>query len=122
MRLMSSVAYCLIALALGTRSPAAQTLTVVETNPPSGAHLSSLEPGLVVRFNRPVDHIKSLLLLVRDDTVLATLHPRFKTEPEVLFATAPVLAPGSYRLRWSVRNIDGTEATEGEIPFTLVPK
>ncbi len=119
MRSTLSASVCLAVLCLWAQPSAAQTLNVVETTPPAGATVDSLGEGLIVRFDKPVDHIRSLLSVRRGSDTVATLHPRFKTEPNVLFAQAPALDPGDYRLHWSVRNLDGSEAVEGEIAFTI---
>lgn len=70
----------------------------------------------------PVDHIQSRLYVRQDDKTVATLQPRFKAEPNVLFARAPELVSGRYQLHWSVRKLDGGDVVEGEIAFTLNKK
>ena len=45
-----------------------------------------------------------------------SLHPRLESTPDVLFARAPTLAPGSYKLHWLV---GGSPQFDGEIPFTV---
>jgi methionine-rich copper-binding protein CopC len=105
---------------LAVASPAwAQVIKVVETGPAANAVIDRLPEGVFVRFDKPVDHIHSLLLIKRGSSVVQTLHPRFKTEPQVLFANAPPLPPGDYTLAWSVIALDEKPVAEGEIPFTI---
>jgi hypothetical protein len=44
-----------------------------------------------VRFDRPVDHHKSTLVIKQGDKVIERLRPRLESAPEVLFAAAPTL-------------------------------
>ena len=53
------------------------------------------------------------------DTVIERLHPRLESSPQVLFAAAPTLPPGNYRLHWTVVTIQGTKAISGDIPFQV---
>jgi methionine-rich copper-binding protein CopC len=98
----------------------AQVIKVVETGPAANAVLDRLpDAGVSVRFDKPVDHIHSVIFIKRDGKVLQTLHPRFKTEPQVLFANATPLSPGNYTLAWSVITLEDKHVAEGEIPFTI---
>lgn len=97
----------------------AQTPRVLETMPVDRAVLNDASGELYVRFDRPVDHICSLLLIKRNDVIVRTLHPRFKTEPDVLFALALPLQSGACTFHWSVRSLAGTEVIEGEVPFSI---
>jgi methionine-rich copper-binding protein CopC len=99
----------------------AQALKVMQTGPAANAVLDRSPEGFFVRFDKPVDHIRSVLFIKRAGDIVATLHPRFKTEPQVLFAGAAPLPPGDYTLTWSVIALDDTRVTEGEIPFTIAP-
>lgn len=111
-----------IGLLLFGASALAQSLKVVETSPVDKATVETLGEGVFVRFDQPIDHIRSRLYIMRGDEKMATLHPRFKTEPNVLFAQAPILASGSYVLQWSVRNLEGSEVVEGQISFSIKVK
>ena len=97
----------------------AQVPRVMDTMPADRAVLNNASGEFYVRFDRPVDHIRSLLLIKRDDVVVRTLHPRFKTEPDVLFAMALPLQSGAYTFHWSIRSLAGTEVLEGEVPFSV---
>ena len=47
------------------------------------------------------------------------LTPRLESAPEVLFARAPTLPNGTYRLHWAVRTLAGVKVLEGDIAFTV---
>jgi len=100
---------------------AAQTLKVVETMPAHQAVLpaSAVSGDYYVRFDQPVDHLHSEITIRRDGKVVETLHPRFKTEPNVLFARAPNLAPGRYTMHWSVPAANGSTVYQGEVSFSV---
>jgi methionine-rich copper-binding protein CopC len=106
-------------LAGGAGSAMAQVPRALDTMPADRAVLNNASGEFYVRFDRPVDHIRSLLLIKRDGVIVRTLHPRFKTEPDVLFAMALPLPSGAYTFCWSVRTLAGTEVLEGEVPFSI---
>jgi hypothetical protein len=97
----------------------AQAIKVMQTDPAANAVLERAPEGFSVRFDKPVDHIRSVLFIKRAGQLVKTLHPRFKTEPQVLFASSGPLPPGDYTLSWSVITLEDTHVTEGEIPFTI---
>jgi methionine-rich copper-binding protein CopC len=92
---------------------------VVESTPAAHARIGPKSSAFFVRFDRPVDHIKSTLVIKQGDTVIERLHPRLESAPEVLFAAAPTLPPGSYMLHWAVITLQGTKAISGDIPFQV---
>jgi len=97
----------------------AQPFRVMETMPANGAVISGISSEYYVRFDRPVDHLQSFFLIKSQGKVVERLDLRYKTEPNVLFARAPTLAPGSYTMMWSLRAIDGTQVEEGEVAFSV---
>jgi methionine-rich copper-binding protein CopC len=103
----------------GAGSAMAQAPRVMDTMPADRAVLTNASGEFYVRFDRPVDHIRSLMFVKQDGVVVRTLHPRFKTEPDVLFAMALPLPSGAYSFHWSVRSLAGTEVLEGEVPFSV---
>jgi len=109
----------LAALAAWSGSRAQSDAKVVETRPVAHAVVDKPSEGFYVRFDRPVDHIHSTLLVKRDGKVVETLQPRFKSSPEVLFARAPELPAGDYTLHWSVHALQGSDVIEGEISFSV---
>ena len=97
----------------------AQAAHVVELDPAANAVVDGRTSAFYVRFDRPVDHVRSLLLIKRGDEVIETLQPRLDSAPEVLFARAPTLPPGKYTLHWRVITLTDVQTSEGDIPFTV---
>jgi len=122
---MMTLRHCtLVALICGAfvREPAdawAQTLQVLESVPAANTTISGRSAAFSVRFDRPVDHVRSVLVVKRDGEVIETLQPRLQSAPQVLFARAPTLPAGKYQLYWQVRTMADVETREGEIPFTV---
>jgi len=119
----SSLAALFVPLALVIAgSASAQDVRVMDSKPQAKAVIG--EPGseFYVRFDRPVDHIHSQLAIFRDGQLVERLAPRMESAPEVLFARAPTLPPGSYVLRWNVRTMADVKVIEGDIPFTVTGK
>lgn len=108
------------AAATAARSEAwAQGMRVIETGPAANATIESQAMGFYVRFDKPVDHIRSTLIIERGREVLQTLHPRLKASPEVLFAQVPALEPGDYTFAWVVARLDGGDVERGKIAFSV---
>lgn len=97
----------------------AQDVKVMDSAPKAQAVIGEPSSSFFVRFDRPIDHIHSSLSIWRGSQLVEDLQPRFQTEPNVLFARAPTLPPGDYRLRWTVRTLEGVQVTQGDIPFTI---
>jgi len=95
----------------------ADDLLVMDTGPVNNGVERGRTDEFFVRFNRPVDHIKSEFIIKRDGEVVEVLQPRFKTEPSVLFAERSPLPVGDYTLVWSVRTLEGQQIAVGEIFF-----
>jgi methionine-rich copper-binding protein CopC len=95
----------------------AEELRVMDSGPVNNGVERGRPGEFFVRFNQPVDHIKSEFIIKRGDQVIETLQPRFKTEPNVLFAERSPLPPGNYTLVWTVRALDGQQLAVGEISF-----
>ena len=98
------------------RAASAQDVRVLDSAPRANAVIGRRSSGFYVRFNRPVDHEDSRLTIKQDGRILEVLHPRLESAPDVLFARAPTLQPGSYTLHWV---IGGEPQFDGEIPFTV---
>ncbi len=90
---------------------------VVETMPTNDSTLSGVRDDYFVRFDQPIDHIHSTIDIKQNGKTVQMLHPRFKTEPNVLFARAPNLAPGKYVMHWSVPSANGSTVYQGEVSF-----
>ena len=97
----------------------ADDLKVLETNPPASGVMDTHSDGFFVRFNQPVDHINSRLLVKRGDVVVETLVPRLQSNPNVLFARAPTLPPGQYTLHWVVKTMTDARIEQGDVPFSI---
>ena len=99
----------------------AQDARMMESAPKAKAVIEGRSSEFFVRFDRPVDHIRSQLSITRAGTLVERLTPRLESAPEVLFARAPTLPPGDYSLHWAVKTMTGTNVVEGDIPFTVKP-
>jgi methionine-rich copper-binding protein CopC len=111
----------LVASCIAAPAAFAQTadVHVVDSAPKAHARIGSRSSEFFVRFDKPVDHIKSRLLITQGGRTIETLHPRLESAPEVLFAQAPTLAAGDYQLHWSVVTLQGAQVLEGDIPFKV---
>jgi methionine-rich copper-binding protein CopC len=105
----------------GVSSADAQSadINVMDSAPKAHAHIGRRSSGFFVRFDRPVDHLKSTLVIKQGEKVIESLHPRLESAPEVLFAEAPTLPPGDYSLHWAVITLQGKKAISGDIPFQV---
>jgi methionine-rich copper-binding protein CopC len=108
-------------LSLLCLSPAARAadVNVLETSPVANAVIEGRSTEFFVRFDRPVDHLHSLLEITSDGKVIETLHPRAGTAQDLLFARASTLPPGAYKLHWSVVSMAGAEVAQGDVPFSV---
>jgi methionine-rich copper-binding protein CopC len=98
---------------------AAEDCVMMDSSPAANAVIARRSSEFFVRFDRPIDHVHSTLDIMRDGKSVERLHPRLESAPEVLFARAPTLPAGDYKLHWSVRTMTGADATQGDIPFTV---
>src|ERR1051326_8129028 len=64
----------------------AEELRVMDTGPVSNGVEQGRTDKFFVRFNQPVDHIKSDFVIMRGIQVVRVLQPRFESEPNTLFA------------------------------------
>jgi methionine-rich copper-binding protein CopC len=97
----------------------AQELKVLETGPAANAVLDGVSDFFFVRFNQPVDHVNSRLLIKRGSETVETLQPRLQSNPNVLFARAAGLPAGSYTLHWVVKTLADAKIEQGEVPFSI---
>ena len=115
------IAMLLLALAVAPIANADE-LKVLETGPAANAVLDGVSDGFFVRFDRPVDHVNSRLLIKRGSEVVETLQPRLQSNPNVLFARASTLPPGKYTLHWVVKTLPADAKIEqGDVPFSIGP-
>ncbi len=107
-------------LLLAASARAEGGLRVLASRPSADAILAREDRRFFVRFDRPVDHIRSRLLIRQDNRLVALLEPRLEAEPELLFATTPALEPGRYRFQWQVISLEGALIAEGGVDFTVM--
>ena len=94
-------------------------IAIVDSNPRSQAVIGEPGSNFYVRFDRPIDHEHSNLSIWQGDRLVERLAPRLDSAPEVLFARAPTLPNGVYRLHWAVRTMAGVKVLQGDIAFTV---
>jgi methionine-rich copper-binding protein CopC len=97
----------------------AMAMQVMDSKPTAAAVMDGDETEFFVRFDEPVNHAASRLVVVQDGKVVQTLHPRLESEPNVLYSGVHRLASGTYTLRWTTESMQGHAASQGEIPFTV---
>ena len=118
-RSIGRIGLALVILWLGLQGALARPMRVIESYPVADAVVDGLNAQYFVRFDGPVDHRAARLQIVRDGQVVETLRALLDSAPEVLFASAPRLAPGDYELRWSARSMPDGETTDGTLRFTV---
>lgn len=123
MKFRSFATFCLTSagLLLVSVSTWAQGASVLTSTPAANSSIEGRSSGFSVRFDRPVDHVHSLLVITQDGKIVETLHPRLGSAPDVLFARAPMLPPGAYKLHWEVGTLADVGTAAGDIPFTVIP-
>lgn len=107
------------AAATASRTGAVEPVRVIESLPAASAVVGRRGTNFFIRFDKPVDHERSRLMILRDDRVIEVLVPRLEAQPDVLFARATTLPDGDYVLRWEVRTLAGVEVQQGDIPFVV---
>lgn len=119
-------ARCLRALAVGALCSLSLQSHAQSTGPDARTSiaLQSVTIGergteLLLRFDRPINHVASRLSLVRNGQIIETMHFRLEAAPNVLFARIQTPAPGNYIVRWTVCPATGNDRYEGELPFTV---
>ncbi len=94
-------------------------MTVIEQTPKPSEIMDGSAVAFSLRFDRPIDHERSSLVLIKPKGV-RRIRPSLDSEPNVLYATAGRLSPGSYTLRWRARASDG-HMLSGSIPLQVRP-
>ena len=74
---------------------------------------------LLLRFDRPISHVRSSISLVHNGQIVETIYFRLESAPNVLFARIQTPAPGRYIARWMVCPEGSEDGYEGEFPFTI---
>jgi hypothetical protein len=110
----------LVPFSLSLQSHAETTaLRPTGTIPLESVTIGANGTDLLVRFDHPISHEQSWLLLIRDGTVVACLHPRLEAQPNVLFARIHTPAKGNYLVHWIVVPEGSNERYDGEFPFMV---
>jgi len=124
LRILVAAALCVVDVQAQAQT---QARTQAQTNTADDARslaLQSVTIGdqgteLLLRFNRPISHERSWLWVIHDGRVVATIHFRLESEPNVLFARIRTPSPGAYVARWSTCPEGSNDRYEGEFPFTV---
>jgi methionine-rich copper-binding protein CopC len=111
-----------LAALVSSGAASAQAMSMVESSPVASAVIGTRSAEFFVRFDGPVDHRRSRLLVTQNGKVVETLHPRLDARPSVLFARGPGLPPGDYMLHWDVISLQGAQQATGDIPFSVRPE
>jgi methionine-rich copper-binding protein CopC len=106
-------------LLMSTPGAWCRTMQLTGSLPAAQAIVDHNNAQYVVRFDGPVDHRASRLVITQRNRVVRTLRPLLDAAPEVLFASGPRLSPGDYRLNWSAKSMPDGDFTDGSIPFTV---
>jgi methionine-rich copper-binding protein CopC len=108
------------ALVLWCSGSWARPMTVVESFPMVNQIMDGSATSFAIRFDGPVDHASSRLMLVTPHGVVP-LRARLDSEPNTLYSAVGKLPPGGYELRWEAKAWDGV-VSKGTIPFTVSAK
>ncbi len=111
-------------LAPAVRAPSAfaqSTMHMVESFPKADAIMDGRNTRFSVKFDGPVDHHASRLVVEQDGVVVQILQPRLNAQPNTLYSDGHPLKPGHYVLRWNVRGMHGEDGG-GAITFTVQGK
>jgi len=97
----------------------ARALHVRQSEPAAETIVDGRNVQYVVHFDGMVDHGASRLDITENGKVVASLVPTRDSEPDVLAASAPILAPGRYQLHWYAKSVPDGDFSDGSIPFTV---
>ncbi|MBX9697949.1 MAG: copper resistance protein CopC [Acetobacteraceae bacterium] len=109
----------LLAAGLIAAPAAAEPMRVLAVSPSAHSVMDGARQELSVRFDGPVDHHRSRLLILRGDQVVRDLAPRLGASPDTLYAVAGGLPAGAYTLRWVARTARDGATSEGQLEFTV---
>jgi methionine-rich copper-binding protein CopC len=97
----------------------ARPLHLKDSAPAAEAILDGRNAQYVIRFDGWVDHGASQMDITENGKVVESLTPTRDSEPDVLAASAPALAPGRYQLHWRAKSVPDGDFSDGFIPFTV---
>jgi methionine-rich copper-binding protein CopC len=111
---------CVLAVLFVACGPAeARPLKLIDSTPAAETIVDGRNAQYVVRFDGWVDHAASRMDITENGKVVEPLVPTRDSEPDVLAASAPALAPGRYQLHWHAKSIPDGDFSDGFIPFTV---
>jgi hypothetical protein len=111
----SAIATVFLACAFADAKP----LHMRDSFPKPEAIFDGRNAQYLVRFDGLVDHSASRLVITRNEKLVETLVPSGDSEPDVLAASAPTLAPGRYQLHWHAKSVPDGDFSDGFISFTI---
>src|SRR5271166_2483162 len=112
-----------LGLALLVAAPcvtAARPVQMRESTPVAETILHGNSAQYVIRFDGPVNHFASRLVIMQGDRIVQTLTPLRDSAVDVLYASGRVPSPGRYALHWEAVSADG-DTSKGDIPFSVEP-
>jgi methionine-rich copper-binding protein CopC len=118
-RYVARAAVGIALLLISTPCAWCRTMQMVGSLPVAQAIVDHNNAQYVVRFDGPVDHRASHLVITQGDRVVRKLTPLLDAAPEVLFASGPRLPAGDYQLNWSAKSMPDGDVTDGSIRFTV---
>jgi methionine-rich copper-binding protein CopC len=117
-RLTSGCAILVLLLMFTTPAPA-RPMHVLSSTPEAETIIHGRNAQYAVRFDGPVDHAQSRLVILHEGHVVQVLRPLLDSAADVLFASAPAPEPGRYVLHWVVKSVPDQDASDGMIPFSV---
>ena len=106
-------------LVAGTAKAQEEWVSILDSHPKAQAVIGEPGSNFFVRFDRPIDHERSNLSIWQGDRLIERLAPSLDASPQVLYARAPTLPNGTYRLHWAVRTLSGRKELQGDIDFVV---
>jgi methionine-rich copper-binding protein CopC len=97
----------------------ARPLHVRDSTPAAEMIVDGRNTQYIIRFDGWIDHAASRMDITQNGKVVEPLVPTLDSEPDVLAASAPVLAPGGYQLYWHAKSTSDGDFSDGFIPFTV---
>ena len=119
---MRSVLIVAAALTLAMGGDAQAHAFLVKSDPAVGSAVTGKPTALRLEFSEALElAFSGVDLATASGSALALNGMRFADDThKVLVAGLPMLAPGTYRVKWHAVSVD-THRTEGEFTFTVKP-
>jgi methionine-rich copper-binding protein CopC len=117
-RLTAVIIFVMTLLVAASPRSALAHAVLVSSTPQKNAAISGPEITISLKYNSRVEGARSSLSLLKPDGSVEKVAGITQPSPDVVSATAHVLARGAYILRWQVLSSDG-HITRGELPFQV---